>query len=104
MIITDTRMSEKTIIELYYCSIKKTDDEEKQKAKSSINLIIKCFQLISIFTKEDHTKIIEQVYFTKENIRVIGAEKMAVKVHMHPNTLYLYRQNYCKVINAILFS
>lgn len=102
MIITDTRMTEDAIIRIYKCSIKKIDDELKDKAKKSINFIIKCFQLINIFTKEDHAKIVGQIYFSKNNIRTIGVERMSDKVHMHSNTLYSYRQKYCKIIDAIL--
>lgn len=98
---TKTRKTEKTIINLYYCSQKKEADFESIKAGRTIKYIVECFQLISIFTNENHIKILEQLYLSKNNIRTLGVRRMSEKVFLHENTLYVYRQKYCLLIDMI---
>ncbi len=102
MKITNTRKTEKVIIEIYKCSKKKGLDTKSKKAESVISIIRKCFQLIGIFTKDDHAKNVEQLYFSERNILTVGLERMADKMYLHKNTLYSYRKKYCLVIDAIL--
>lgn len=102
MIITDTRKTEKAIIEIYYCSKRNDMSEEREKAKLTIQVIKECFRLIEIFAKNNHAKYVDQLYFSDRNILTMGLEHMANKMYLHKNTLYTYRKRYCIVIDAIL--
>lgn len=101
MKITNTRKTEKEIIAIY-CSSKTNEDAAQQKAKIIIEIIKNSFQLIGIFTKQDHAKYVEQLYFSDRNILTVGLERMAEIMYLHKNTLYTYRKKYCLVIDAIL--
>lgn len=96
------RDTEKTIVDIYYCSRKKEIDKESEKAMDTVNCIIRCFHLISIFTDDNHTAIVKQLYFSKENICAIGSKRIARKVYLHENTLHTYRKKYCSIISLIL--
>lgn len=101
MKITNTRRTEITIINLYKCSTKKEKDEESKYATKLIHIIIVCFELISVFTKINHTEIVKKLYFTKENISVISLKQMERKVFIQERTLLMYRKKYCEVIDLI---
>lgn len=94
--------TEKTIVEIYYSSKKKDIDNETEKAIDTVNCIIDCFRLISIFTNNNHTAIVKQLYFSKENVCVIGPKRIAQKVFVHENTLHTYREKYCLIISLVL--
>lgn len=96
------RETEKAIVDIYYCSKKKNIDSETEKAIETVNYIIECFQFISIFTNDNHTARVKMLYFSKENICVIGSKQIAKKVFVHENTLHTYREKYCAVISLIL--
>jgi hypothetical protein len=51
----------------------------------------------------DHTKIVKNLYFSKDNILNTSMHRMAEKVYLQERTLFQYRQKYCEVVE-ILFS
>lgn len=101
MKITDTRKIEQMLVNLYYCSIKKEHDDEYRRVNDILHFIMFCFRIISVFTETDHAKIVEKLYFNKDNIMVVGLKKMEKIVFVQERTLLLYRRKYCEVINAI---
>lgn len=102
MKVTNTRRTEKAIIDLYYCSMKKDDNEKSLVAKTIIETIKSYFEIISIFTNENHLNIITNLYFTSKNILEVGTRQMANKVFIQERSLLIYRQKYCAVIEKIL--
>lgn len=102
MKVTGTMKTEKMLVELYKKSKNKFDDKEADKAKQTICLIECGFDLISIFTEVEHVKIVSKLYFTTNNMFIIGLKPIADKVYVKERTLFDYRQKYCKVINFIL--
>lgn len=101
MKITKTRKTEIMIINLYKCGTKKDHDADYCLAKNIMNLILLCFQLISIFTGTDHMRIVQKLYFSEKNILSAGIQCMQGVVYVQERTLLLYRRKYCEVIDAL---
>lgn len=102
MKITKTRQIERKIVELYKISNNLVETTEVLKAKRKIRGIIIFFQLLSMFTEENHSIIIQQLYFSKDNIMEKSIRETAKAVFMPERTLRVYREKYCKIIDEIL--
>ncbi len=100
---TGTNAIEKKIVDLYNKSVGKVD-KESIKAQTTIDKILKVFKLISIYDENNHKEIVRILYFSKENILIIGVRKIAARLFMDDKTLYKYRKKYCAVISNILNS
>lgn len=96
MRITETRIYEIALIELFY------ESRNNNEAKEKIEIILKVFKIISIFTGENHEEIICKLYFDRNNIVRVGIKLSADKVFMQEKTLYSYRKKYCKIIKEIM--
>ncbi len=101
MKITNTRKIEQILVNLYYCSRKKEDNEDYIIANNLLKFIMFCFEIISVFTNIDHAKIVKTLYFNKDNIFVVGIRQIQRSVYVQERTLLLYRKKYCEVVNAI---
>ena len=99
MKITDTIKTEHKIVEIYKSS--KGKSAEAEQAKNVVNLIIQYFELISLFTNVRHVDIVKRIYFSADNLFVVGMRGIAQRLYLHENTLYSYRKKYCTVINTI---
>lgn len=102
MKITETRKIERKIVDLYECSKRKDGSSEAIKAKKKVEKIFLFFELLSVFMGEDHVGVVRKLYFSRDNIFTIGIRRMADKVFIQERTLFLYRQRYCKIIDAFL--
>lgn len=102
MKITKTRKTEIYLITLYQTSLQCGDSEEIKNAKKAIALVGFVFRLLNAFTEENHTKIIRQLYFSKNNILTLGIQSVSKKVYMSERTLYFYRQKYCEIVDMVL--
>ena len=102
MKITNVRKKEKLLVELYNLS-KGTGDKAKE-ASEIITKIDYAFRLIGVFTGQDHETIVNNLYFSKNNIISVGISKVSDKVFLQEKTLYLYRQRYCEAIEFIVDS
>lgn len=83
-------------------TVKKNADNESQQAKQIIELIVFCFRIISLFTNENHLKIVEQLYLTKNNILSMGIRHFSNKLFLDEKTLYAYRKKYGMVILFVI--
>lgn len=101
MKVTNTRKTELMMVNLYKCSKKKEHDSEYKLANNLLNFIMFCFELISKFTSTDHAQIVKKLYFSKDNIILVGTKKMEKMVFIQERTLLLYRKKYCEVIDEI---
>ena len=101
MKVTDTRKTEKILVNLYHCSRAKEHNEDYILANNLLKFIMFCFEIISVFTSVDHAKIVKTLYFNKDNIFVMGIRNIQQVVFVQERTLLLYRKKYCEVVNAI---
>lgn len=97
-----TKETENFIVELYYCSIDKSNTVKAESAQFTIDIILFFFTLLSIYTNENHFAIVSSLYFSNENIKEIGVRNMANKLFMEERTLYTHRKKYCKIISSII--
>lgn len=102
MKITRTRQIECKIVALYEKSKGKEEKQEVLKARRRIQEIIIFFQLLSMFTEEDHVSIVQHLYFSKDNIIEKSIGETAQAVFIPERTLRTYREKYCKIIDKIL--
>lgn len=96
------KSTEAKLIELYNSSRNSDDEEECNKAKLKISLIIYCFKLISIFTKIDHVKIIKQLYFDCNNIATANNVYLCGKTFASESTFLRHRKKYCSVTEVLI--
>ena len=89
MKITKTRKTEIMIINLYKCGTKKNHDADYCLAKNLMNLILLCFQLISIFTGTDHMRIVQKLYFSEKTFYQQGFN-VCKALSMYRSALYYY--------------
>lgn len=102
MKITNLRKKEKILVELYNVSV--GTGERAKEASKIIMQIEYAFKLIGAFTGQDHEAIVNNLYFSKNNIITVGISKVSDKVFLQEKTLYLYRQRYCEAIEFIIDS
>lgn len=102
MKITNVRKKEKLLVELY--NLSKGKGDKAKEASEVITKIDYAFRLIGVFTGQDHEKIVNNLYFSKNNIISVGISKVSDKVFLQEKTLYLYRQRYCEAIEFIVDS
>ena len=102
MKITETRKTEMLIISLYQLSLQSDSSEEIKKSKKVIALVCFVLKLLSVFTDENHLRIVDRLYFSKNNILKTGIKSESEKVYISERTLYFYRRKYCEIINIVL--
>ncbi len=95
---TKTCQTEKLIVGIY------EKRNENIEAKKQIRIIMLCFQMLSIFTEEDHSAIVQKLYFSKNNIVKNGVRETAKAVFIPERTLQYYRRKYCEIIDIIVAS
>ena len=59
-----------------------------------MNVNYKFYTSISIYDENNHKEIVRILYFSKENILIIGVRKIAARLFMDDKTLYKYRKKY----------
>ena len=104
MKITGTRVVERRVIKLFNDSRDQANKEEKDKAQEIIRKILDVFSIISVFENFNHKEIVKKLYFSKNNIEVVGIRKMADLLYMDEKTLYKLRNKYCITVIAIMKS
>lgn len=92
---------EKQLIDIFNVSKSARNPEERNKAKYIEAITMFCFRLISIFTENDHAKIVKQLYFSFDNLDTKSVVYIAEKVFTSESTLGRYRKKYCLVIEEI---
>lgn len=97
MKITKTQRIERRIVDLY----KRTKNKEETELQEKMELLVLCFQMINIFTNEDHLAVVNKLYFCRDNILRIGVRGMSRKVYIPERSLCERREKYCELIENI---
>ena len=99
---TTTNDVEQHLISLFNDSKKIIDTEKAVKAQAMLKRILAAFKVISIYDNMEHSEIVKMLYFNKNNINVLGVQKMAKKLFISERALYNLRKKYCQLAKIIM--
>ena len=93
------RNTEKALVALYRKSRESGVDADRAKLK--IKIMNYGFRLVGAFTNTDHESVVQQLYFSRDNLFEAGILPVSYKLCISERTLKRYRDNYCSVADLV---